>query len=273
MPARLGLLQNAELFHFSNRSIRSAGPGMRAGKRKTRGHKERSHEQRWRDNVGSPFNAGQQTARSEPTHKAPCRYGPADGRNERKKGKQRRERKEKQAVTAERRHLRINVPAAEPPPAQKEERRRQQKCRKPENLEKEIRAIRSGRPDPVSRRAAVGSWSAYVKRRVLRGIRKQRQRDQHRQRDAQETDELIEPFISSWCQKAHKVSSAFWGRLSVAAGAGASANPPGGTPEQDDDTKRQPLDNKYFQSACLQRTRQGEGQFRSRLSPQSRRPI
>src|SRR6266849_2248218 len=147
--------------------------------------------------------------------------------------KQRGQRKQEQPKAGNRGNLRTNRPAAKPPPAQNQARRRQQKRRKPENLEKEVRTIRAGRSDPIPRRAAVGNWSAYVKRRILRRIRKQRQREQHRQRHTQKPNQLIEPLISSWSQKAHKFSSAFWGRLSVAAGAGAIALPLGGTTKRE----------------------------------------
>src|SRR5260370_15546943 len=100
-----------------------------------------------------------------------------------------------------------------------------------------------GGPDPIWRGAAVGRRSAHVKRRILRGIRKQRQSDQYRQRDAQKSYQLVEPLISSWRQKAHEISSAFWGRLSVAAVAWPKFIPPGGTPKQEDDAKHHPLYN------------------------------
>src|SRR5712664_1907905 len=232
MRACLGLLQNAELFHFSNRSMRSAGPGVRAGKRKARGHKQRGHEQRYGYKIRSPqVEPGAQPVGNERPQKSA-------GRNcaphipHVPQGKQRWQREQEQRKAGEGGSLRIDRVAAEPTPAQNQDRRRQQKRRKPENLEEEIRAIGPRGPDPISRRTAVGRWSAHVERRILRRIRKQRQRDQYRQRDAQKSYQLVEPLISSRSQKAHEISSAFWGRLSVAAGAGASLNPPGGTPKR-----------------------------------------
>src|SRR5258707_15753226 len=130
-----------------------------------------------------------------------------------------RQGKQQQRESNKRRHLRIARLGPEPPPPQNEQRRRQQKCCKTKNLEKQIRAKGPGRSNPISRRGVVEGWSTYVKRRIFRVIREQRQRHEYRERDIQKPYQLIEPLISSRRKNAHEVSSAFWGRLSVAAGA------------------------------------------------------
>src|SRR5258708_21281228 len=172
MPARLDLLQNAELFHFSNRPRRSAGPGVRAGKRKARGHKQRSHEQRYGYKIRSPqVEPRAQPVGNERPQKSAWRNC-APHIPHVPQGKQRWQREQEQRKAGKRGSLRIDRPAAEPTPAQNQDRRRQQKRRKPETLEEEIRAIRPGGSGPISRRTAGGRRSAHAKPRSLRGIPK-----------------------------------------------------------------------------------------------------
>src|SRR5216684_1696368 len=79
-----------------------------------------------------------------------------------------------------------------------ENRGRQQKRRKSKDLEKTVRAIRANRSNPILRWGVVGRGD--VKRRILRRIGKQRQRNEDRQRDTQKPNQFVEPLISSRSQ-------------------------------------------------------------------------
>ena len=136
MPARLGLLQNAQPFHFADRSIRTAGPGMRAGERETRGHEQGRYKQRHGHKIRAPkVETCAQAAGDERTQESAGGNRPTHIPNV-PQGKQRGQRKQQQPKAGNRRNLRIDRPAAEPPPAQNQNRGRQQKRRKAENLEK-----------------------------------------------------------------------------------------------------------------------------------------
>src|SRR5882724_3041964 len=79
-------------------------------------------------------------------------------------------------------------------------------------------------------------------------------------------------LFSVGVRKRTNLSSAFWGRLSVAAGAGAVAIPLGGTPERNDDTKPKFPDYKLFQSVCLESTQTSRRWNPRCLSPHPQRP-
>jgi hypothetical protein len=78
---------------------------------------------------------------------------------------------------------------------------------------------------------------ADVEGRVVRGINEGGQQ-QNCRNDAQKSHQLVEPLVFRWGQKAHESLLSVWGRLSVAAGAGAFAIPLGGTLNANDDTKQ-----------------------------------
>ena len=76
VPTRLRFLQNSQLLHSSDRTIRAACPCMRAGKRKPRGHKQRRHQQRVGHQIRAPqVEPGAQPAGNQLAQQPPWRHG------------------------------------------------------------------------------------------------------------------------------------------------------------------------------------------------------
>src|SRR6266852_2300551 len=216
LPARLRFLQQAQLFHGTDRAFRTLSPSVCPGERKARGHEQRGEEESEGDEARAPeIESRLQTSRDQRAQQTAWRNGAAH-LGKMPKREQRRQRQQQQHIPEKSGHLRTDRAGAEPAPAQNHEARRKQECREAENLKKEVGTVRAHRPDPVARQRTIRGRRGDVKGHVMRRIGNQGQRDQHRQGYELEADQLVEPFILSWSQEAHKILLSFWGRLSVA---------------------------------------------------------
>ncbi len=228
LPANANAPDRIELVH------RHAHPLVRGGEGELRRQKQGSEEYREHDEIRPDGVERCGHARGDQVSQHSTGRNGAAHLRQMPQREQARQREHEHCVANQFGDRRIVRPAPEPPEAQGENPHGQQERRIPEALKQQVRAVRADRPDPIACRPRIARRRRHVKRRVVRAVGKQGQRDQYGYRDAEKAHHLVQTVIFRWSQYAHTILL-FWGRkkptrdaLRATGHAGAGARGPSG---------------------------------------------